>query len=132
MLVSRDDSAATVKVLDFGLSKMMWAENGTHRSTQQGIVMGTPDYMSPEQARGDQVDHRVDIYSFGILAYELVTNTVPFVAENMTAILMKHLTELPEPPSIRKPGIGLPPPFEAMILRALEKDPARRQQSRHG
>ena len=128
MVVPRDDGSDLVKVLDFGISKMSGQEGG-QRATQVGTVIGTPAYMAPEQARGDVIDHRADIYSFGVLAYELVTGGVPFEASTLTGVLMKHLSEPPVPPSIRAPNVPIPPRLEALILRALEKDPARRPQS---
>jgi serine/threonine protein kinase len=130
MVVPRDDGSDLVKVLDFGISKMSGNQDANaSRATQVGTVIGTPAYMAPEQARGDAIDHRADIYSFGVLAYELSTGTVPFEASTITGVLMKHISEPPQPPSARQPGVAIPAKLESLILRALEKDPARRPQS---
>lgn len=130
MLLPGDDGTERVKVLDFGISKVSTGEGGkAARTTQAGAVLGTPTYMAPEQARGDPVDLRADIYSFGVLAYELLTGTVPFEGANLARVLMKQLAEAPEPPSKRCPEAELPPRLEALVLQMLEKEPAQRPQS---
>ena len=130
MVLARDDGTDWVKVLDFGISKMSDAASASNpRLTQAGVLMGTPNYMAPEQARGEPVDARSDVYSFGILIYEVLTGTLPFQAPTLTAVLLKQMTEAPEPPSLRRPELGLPPELEATIMRTLEKDPARRPQT---
>jgi len=126
IVVRREDGSDFVKVVDFGISK-----NGTgkerERVTRAGTIIGTPEYMAPEQGAAATVDHRADIYAFGVLAYELVTGTLPFQGETAIATLLEHQTKAPEPPSRRRPG--LPPEVEALILKALEKRPEARQQS---
>jgi eukaryotic-like serine/threonine-protein kinase len=126
VVVTREDGTDLVKVVDFGISK-----SGVGREekavTRAGTIIGTPEYMSPEQAAAAIVDHRADIYAFGVVAYELLTGTIPFHGETAVATLLEHRTKVPEPPGHRRPGI--PPELEAMMLRALEKDPAARQQS---
>ena len=128
MVIPRDDGSDLVKVLDFGVSKMAAASENP-RVTRQGLVLGTPNYMAPEQARGEGVDARSDIYSFGVLAYELFTGTVPFVSTNATGVLLKHLTEAPQPPTARRPDLALPSDLEHLVLAMLEKDPAQRPQT---
>lgn len=101
---------------DFGLVRLL--DSATQTST--GTVSGTPSYMSPEQARGDRVDRKTDIYSLGVVLYELLAGSVPFDAESSFGVLMKHLNEPPPP----IPGIS--PGLQAVINRALAKDPAHR------
>ena len=116
-----------VKILDFGLAKIMHSADITELTTR-GQIFGTPDYMAPEQARGDEIDHRADIYSLGIIAYELVTGRPPFIAKSIPKILYAHQEQLPEPPSVHMPpgAEPLPPGVERIILQCLEKDPERR------
>jgi serine/threonine-protein kinase len=112
-----------VKLLDFGIAKLTEVSDGDRKLTRTGMLFGTPEYMSPEQARGEPVDHRVDIYAMGCILYQLVTGRVPFEAENFMGILSLHLTE--EPPMIPPPifqEIGAPPQVEQIIRHALAKD----------
>jgi hypothetical protein len=90
------------------------------------MLFGTPEYMAPEQARGDEVDHRADIYSMGVILYRMVTGRTPFVAGTPVGTLTKHLTEKPTPPN-KLEGITVSKALEAVIMKALEKDPAKRQ-----
>jgi eukaryotic-like serine/threonine-protein kinase len=131
MLVTKDDGRELAKVLDFGISKVTGPREALQQrvETQAGVVLGTPDYMSPEQIRGETVDQRADIYALGVMTYELSCGSVPFEAPNMTGVMMKHLGEVAVPPSQRRPELGLPPELDALVLRALEKDPARRFQT---
>ena len=111
-----------VKLLDFGIAKLTEVSEGDRKLTRTGMLFGTPEYMSPEQARGDQVDHRVDIYAMGCILYQLCTGRVPFEAENFMGILSLHLTE--PPPPIGAPilnEIGAPLELEAIVMKALEK-----------
>ena len=109
-----------VKVTDFGIARA-----GTSESlTQTGSVMGTATYFSPEQAQGYNVDGRSDIYSLGIVMYELSTGTPPFTADTPIAVAFKHVSEKLVPPSVRNPDIAAD--FEAIIQKCLEKDPDRR------
>jgi eukaryotic-like serine/threonine-protein kinase len=110
-----------VKVLDFGLAKVA----GSSRLTRQGMVFGTPHYMSPEQAAGEPVDHRADIYSLGVVMYEMFTGTVPFEADSYMGVLTKHMYVVPTPPSQVIGGRELGA-LEDITLRCLEKKPAQR------
>ncbi len=125
ILVRRDDGADLVKVLDFGISKTHGVPEGG-RITRAGSIIGTPEYMSPEQAMGGPVDHRCDVYAFGVLAYEMLTGTLPFQGDSPLATLLKHQGEPPMPPSRLRPD--LPAEAEAMVLRARVKRPEGRQQ----
>ncbi len=123
MVESRRDEADFVKVLDFGIAKLNEpGEAGGPRLTQAGMVCGTPGYMSPEQARGEEVDARGDLYSVGVILYELVTGKLPFEAETPIALVSKVLVELPTPASVRRPDLTIPPDLEALIMRALSPD----------
>ncbi len=128
VLVPREDGSDLVKVLDFGISQVVGVREG-ERITRAGVVLGTPEYMAPEQIEGRKMDHRVDIYALGILAYEALTGSVPFHASSPMAVLVKHQNELPQPPTKRKPELILPVGLEALILSMLEKDPAKRPQT---
>lgn len=109
-----------VKVTDFGIARA-----GTSESlTQTGSVMGTATYFSPEQAQGYSVDGRSDIYSLGIVMYELATGAAPFTADTPIAVAFKHVSEKLVPPSVKNPEIASD--FEAIICKCLEKDPDRR------
>ncbi|HEY8927016.1 MAG TPA: serine/threonine-protein kinase [Polyangia bacterium] len=126
-VIPRDDGREFIKVLDFGIAKVMGLDEDAPRLTRTGMIFGTPEYMSPEQAQGQHVDHRVDIYAVGCIMYQILTGTVPFQAETFMGILSKHMMEAPEPPRRRNPSID--PAVEAIILKAMEKDPAKRYQS---
>jgi len=114
-----------VRIVDFGAAKIV----GGSKLTRPGVVFGTPYYMSPEQAGGQSVDARADVYSLGVLLYEMVTGAVPFEADTYMGVLTKHLFAAPTRPSERAPaGVQLGD-LEAVVLRALEKDPGDRYPS---
>ncbi len=114
------------KVLDFGIAKLMDNPAGPGL-TSAGMVCGTPEYMSPEQARGHKLDARSDLYAVGVILYQMLAGHPPFESESAVEILHKHLHETPIPPS-RLRGIS-PDPLEAVCLRALSKEPANRYAS---
>ena len=113
------DSQGNIFLTDFGIAKLL--ESASPRLTQTDAIMGTPAYISPEQAQGHPVDQRSDIYSLGIILYEMVTGSVPFTAETPLAVLFKHISDPLPPPSLVKSDI--PPVIEQVILKALAKDP---------
>jgi serine/threonine protein kinase len=115
-----------VKVLDFGLSRFMDAPAGTP-VTRAGVVMGTPAYMSPEQARGERVDHRADIYGVGVLLYVALTARAPFGEETPQQTLLAVMNS--EPPRPREHVPSIPEALEAIVLRAMAREPAGRYPS---
>ncbi|MFF8998064.1 Stk1 family PASTA domain-containing Ser/Thr kinase [Streptomyces achromogenes] len=114
-----------VKVMDFGIARAMGDAGMT--MTQTAAVIGTAQYLSPEQAKGEQVDARSDLYSTGCLLYELLTVRPPFVGDSPVAVAYQHVREEPQPPSVFDPEIT--PEMDAIVLKALVKDPNYRYQS---
>jgi len=119
-VVRRADGAEQAKVIDFGISQVP-ASDGRERLTRAGAIIGTPEYMAPEQAAGEPVDHRTDVYALGVLAYELLTGTLPIVAHTPVATLVAHQTRTPDAPSRRRASV--PGDVDALVLRALAKRP---------
>lgn len=111
------DAQGEVFLTDFGVAKLLESDM---KFTASGAVTGTPEYMSPEQAQGEKLDARSDIYALGIVLYEMVTGRLPFSAETPLAVLLKHITEPLPPPSVVKPDIA--PAIERVILKALSKN----------
>ncbi len=117
-----------VKILDFGVAKLLEGDGSpSDLSAVAGYVLGTPEYMSPEQARCERIDQRTDIYAVGVLLYEMLTGRLPFQAEGDLALLHKHIEETPRALRTLVPEIS--PELEAATLCALEKSPERRWQS---
>ncbi|WP_127354753.1 Stk1 family PASTA domain-containing Ser/Thr kinase [Actinacidiphila soli] len=114
-----------VKVMDFGIARAMGDSGMT--MTQTAAVIGTAQYLSPEQAKGEQVDARSDLYSTGCLLYELLTVRPPFVGDSPVAVAYQHVREEPQPPSVYDPEVT--PEMDAIVLKALTKDPDYRYQS---
>ncbi len=115
-------SDGRLKVTDFGI-----ARSGASQMTEAGSIVGTAQYLSPEQARGAPVDPRSDLYSLGIVLYEMLTGQVPFTGDTPVEIAMKHLSQVPEPPSTLRPEV--PHDLDAVVMRALAKDPNQRYDS---
>jgi serine/threonine-protein kinase len=113
-----------VKLLDFGLVKLMGSDDVRMERTRSGSLLGTPAYMSPEQARGRGVDLRTDLYALGVIAFEMMAGRLPFVEESAMEMVVAHLQQPPPAPSSVRPD--LPPEADALILRLLDKDPANR------
>ncbi len=129
LFLTRDRRGAmVVKVLDFGIAKL--AAHHT-KLTGTGVLVGTPNYMAPEQAFGEDVDARADIYALGVILYELVTGQVPFHADSPLAVLHQHTSRMPVPPSTIAPDRGIPHEVEALVMRCLAKKPGERFASMH-
>ncbi len=125
-LLNHPDYPDYVKVLDFGIAKLVGPHDpNAVRTTMAGTVLGTPAYMSPEQCRPEsELDRRSDIYSLGVMLYEMLTGTVPFSYEALPDVMLAHMNERPVPPLERNPKLS--GHINAAILRALEKEPAKR------
>ncbi|WP_123784131.1 serine/threonine-protein kinase [Corallococcus macrosporus] len=129
MVEPRRNEPDFVKVLDFGIAKITDSTDDGPALTRAGFVCGTPEYMSPEQARGSQLDHRSDLYAVGVILYQLMTGLLPFESDSAVGFATKHLTEEPPPPTRRRPDARISPAMERLILRALSKNPADRPAS---
>ena len=129
-LTTRAGEEDYVKVLDFGIAKRDEKRSKTEsKLTQQGTVLGTPPYMSPEQFRGGELDNRSDIYSLGVMAYEMLTGRLPFDADTPWAWATQHMTAQPFPFETVPLGGQVPAKMKGAVMRALSKDKAHRQQS---
>src|ERR1700722_2857486 len=116
-----------VKVVDFGLAKIR-ADTSQPSITSPGIVCGTPEYMSPEQARGDVLDARSDLYAVGVILYQLLTGRLPFEADSPTQVVLAHLTRPPQDPRTLAPERKIPDTLAEIVLKALAKEPKDRFQ----
>ncbi|MDC0746602.1 serine/threonine-protein kinase [Polyangium mundeleinium] len=122
-LVQENGDPLFVKLLDFGIAKVL--HSGSSELTEEGMILGTPHYMAPEQARSESVDHRADVYSLGVMMYRAFTGRLPFTAESTIGVITRHAMEAPEPPSRFCAMDGL---LEALILRCMAKRPEERPQ----
>lgn len=119
IMVSVTASGLHIKVLDFGIAKLRDLSGAAGTLTQSGAIMGSPHYMSPEQCLGEELDGRSDIYSLGVVLYEMLTRRLPFNSPTSTALVVQHVTQ--PPPSLRAINVSLSPAVEAVALHALEK-----------
>ncbi|MCA9541717.1 MAG: serine/threonine protein kinase, partial [Myxococcales bacterium] len=110
-----------VKVLDFGIAKIVDPDENYQALTRDGIVCGTPAYMSPEQVQGFELDNRSDLFSLGIILYQTLTGQLPFFADSAVEVATKIVIEEPKPPSQVRPDWSYPPELEAVVLRLLAK-----------
>ncbi|HSN98759.1 MAG TPA: serine/threonine-protein kinase [Candidatus Nanopelagicales bacterium] len=123
LLVNHEDEQDHVKVLDFGLVKEV---EGGQDLTQQGLFMGSPKYMAPEQITGGEISARTDIYALGVMMYEMLTGRVPFDRGASVSTLMAHVHDVVPTFAESNADVHISPPMEALIYRCLEKDPAQR------
>jgi serine/threonine protein kinase/Tfp pilus assembly protein PilF len=117
------DKSGNARILDFGIARSLNAEG----ITEAGMIVGTPEYMSPEQVGGEDIDQRVDLYALGIILYEMVSGSVPFRADSAIAVAMKHKSEKPQAPNTINPQV--PDSLNRMIIRCLEKNKNNRFQT---
>jgi serine/threonine-protein kinase len=135
LLVTEEDGSETVKVLDFGIAKVREGAmdlGGGYTATKTGMVVGTPQYISPEQAmgkQGDAVDGRADLYSLGVVLYEMLTGHLPFDSDTPVGLLLHHIQTIPTPPHELCPELDIPEALSLLLMKALEKDRTRRFQS---
>lgn len=127
LLQNKSDRPDWVKIVDFGISHLVHGQ--AQRLTKTGRMVGTPEYIAPEQLKDKPMDMRTDLYALGIMMYEMLTGTVPFGGESAEAILMKHLLEMPQPMSVHKPEFTDGTPFDEIILKLLQKEPDHRYQT---
>ncbi len=128
VFLAMQDGEIFPKLLDFGIAKLLGeAATASGLKTNTGTPIGTPHYMSPEQCRGRDIDHRTDIYSFGVMAFELLTGRLPFPGADVMEILMKQVSA--RPPPMSKINRELAPALDAPVLAMLEKEPERRPKS---
>jgi serine/threonine-protein kinase len=123
-IIQRGADKEFVKILDFGIAKV--ANDGENKLTRAGAVFGTPHYMSPEQAAGAPLDHRTDIYSLGVMLYEMASGQLPFVADNFMGILSQHMYQPPTPFGAMNLDPPVPAGLEAIIFKCMSKQPDQR------
>ncbi len=124
MLQQRGKTIDVVRVLDFGIAKLR--DDAQGGMTRAGDVMGTPQYIAPEQAKGEAIDGRTDIYALGCMLYEMLTGRLPFEGTSVMALLAAHMTKPVEPPAQRRPDLAIPPALDALVVAMMAKDPAAR------
>src|SRR6185369_10598 len=122
-----EEGVETVKVLDFGIAKITNTGNATAGLTEAGMIVGTPYYMSPEQCQSDNLDPRADIYSVGVILFEMITGHLPYTGDSPLSIALKHVSE--PVPSPRKYLPDLPEEIEDVVMRAMSKRRQERQQN---
>lgn len=122
IFLQSDQSGPHAKILDLGLVKFRSEEPSP--LTEEGIMLGTVHYMSPEQIRGVHVDHRSDLYTLGVVLYEVLTGQKPFLGQNSASVVLKHLNEIPVPPRVY--NLDVPHDLQLVVLKLLEKEPERR------
>jgi serine/threonine-protein kinase len=129
-LLNTNEGREVVKIVDFGIAQMKdSAGENTRKLTRTGMIFGTPEYMSPEQASGKQIDHRVDVYATGVILYEMFAGRVPFVGDTFMGVLTQHMFEAPPAIADLNPDTTVTPEFAAVIYKALAKDPNQRYAS---
>ena len=126
MVVRGKDGADIVKVVDFGIAKAVAGDEAGQKVTKTGLVVGTPEYMSPEQLSGDKLDGRSDVYSLGLVFYRMLTGVLPFEADSAQETMIKRLTDDPLPLAAARPDITFPPELQGVLDKVLARLPADR------
>lgn len=131
LLARGGDGMDHAKVLDFGIAKVKETVLGeeAYTPTRTGMVVGTPQYVSPEQAmgkRGEEIDGRSDLYSLGVVLYEMLTGRLPFASDTAMGMILHHLQTAPTPPHLARPDLGIAAPLSDLLMKALQKEPAQR------
>jgi serine/threonine protein kinase len=129
ILQGKDAASVSVKVVDFGVAKLVGDDGSTGALTVEGKVCGSPAYMSPEQCRGAEFDYRCDIYSLGVVIFEMLTGKRPFLADDLMALMFMHVNETPPRMAEVEPELIYPEHLEKVVIKALSKNPSARQQS---
>ena len=129
MLARSRDGSDAVKVVDFGLAKAVGGEGGGQKVTRTGLVVGTPEFMSPEQLSGDKLDGRTDVYSLGLVLFNMLTGTLPFPADSVQEAMIKRLTDEPAELLEVRPDLHFPPGLQQILDTALARNPVDRYQS---
>ena len=129
MVVKSENGAERAVVMDFGLAKERRAGADLEKLTATGIILGTPEFMSPEQLRGRPLDGRTDIYSLALLAFEMLTGKLPFQGRTQQEMMINRLRNEPTPLRRMRPDADFPPALERVLMRAMERDPDQRHQT---
>ncbi|MBA2665143.1 MAG: serine/threonine protein kinase [Bradymonadaceae bacterium] len=133
MLVERDDDPDFVKIMDFGIARVSMEKSDGYKTparlTKAGMVYGTPHYMSPEQVVGGEIDARADLYSVGVVLFEMLTGRLPFESDNLVQLMGMHVTKAPPRPSEVVTGVTIPKALDALVVKLLAKSPEQRHQS---
>ena len=128
-VIEKEDEYDFVKILDFGIAKVLHHEESAPGQTLAGAVFGTPEYMSPEAARGAEVDHRADVYSCGVILFDMMTGRPPFEASAAAEVLAMQINKQPPSPREVAPHLEITEGAEHLVLKAMQKDPTRRHQN---
>src|SRR4029077_14191975 len=129
MLAKGRDGSDIVKVVDFGIAKAVGGDEAGQKVTKTGLVVGTPEFMSPEQLSGDKLDGRSDLYSLALVFYRMLTGRLPFEATSVQETMIKRLTDEPTKLAAARPDLALPPQLQSVLDRALARTPGERYQS---
>src|SRR5262249_6247054 len=129
MVVEPDTPYEKIKVMDFGLVKLLDTSGAPARGSGMDFAVGTPAYICPEQVKGEPLDHRSDLYSVGVILYEMLTGRIPYGVISTMNLLLAHATEEPHAMTQNEGGITIPPAIEDVVLSCLAKNPARRPAS---
>src|SRR5437899_5072636 len=129
MVARTRDGADLIKVVDFGIAKAVGGDEAGQKVTKTGLVVGTPEFMSPEQLSGDKVDGRSDLYSLGLVLFRMLTGKLPFEATSVQETMIKRLTDEPITLAAARPDLAFPPGLQEVLDAALTRSPADRYQS---